>query len=244
MRVSILVLIYARQLTDTTLIQQFPQPGSWGIATRRPRRSVCETLFPVVFALNTGLCGSAWDSYQDFKTFVANETGEHTKLRELFAPTRATSGLSGINKVMATFASDPLPAFQAPVTEIALATLKPGADSQSIAESVGKIVAATVDSGHPALGAALGSVVDDDLRSPLDRERYQLVLVTGWNSVEVCPRCAPINDISVDPFYVRTTSRRSKTVPDPSFRKYIIRSLWINTSTASFVSTLNCGKLR
>jgi len=126
----------------------------------------------------------AWDSYQDFKTFVANETGEHTKLRGLFAPTRATSSLSGINKVMATFTSDPFPAFRAPVTEITLATLKPGADSQSIAESVGKIVAATIDSGHPALGAALGSVIDDDLRSPPDREQYQLVLVTGWNSVE------------------------------------------------------------
>jgi len=156
---------------------------------------------------------------------------------------RATSGLLGINKVIATFTSDPLPAFRAPVTEITLATLKPGADSQSIAESVGKIVAATIDSGHPALGAALGSIIDDNLRSPPDREQYQLVLVTGWNSVEVCPRCAPINDVSVDPFYVRTTSRRSKIVLDPSFRKYIIRSLWTNTSTASSVSMLSCGKL-
>ena len=126
---------------------------------------------------------------------------------------------------MTTFSSDPLPAFQAPVTEIALATLKPGADSQSIVESVGKIVAATVDSGRPALGAVVGSIIDDDLRSPPDREQYQLVLVTGWNSVEVCPHCAPINYVSVDPFYVRTTSRRSKLAPDPSFRKCMIRSL-------------------
>jgi len=126
----------------------------------------------------------AWDSYQDFKTFVANETGEHTKLRELFAPTRATAGLEGINKVMATFSSDPLPAFRAPVTGIALARLKPGVDSQPVAESVGKIVGATVDSGRPALGAALGTIIDDDLRSPPDREPYQLVLVTGWNSFE------------------------------------------------------------
>jgi len=170
------------------------------------------------------LCELAWDSYQDFKTFVANETGEHTKLRELFAPTRATAGLEGINKVMATFTSDPLPAFRAPVTEIALARLKPGADSQSVAESVGKIVAATVDSGRPALGAALGSVIDDDLRSPPDREPYQLVLVTGWNSVEVCSHCTPIFDVSVDPFYVRTTSKRSKIAPSRSFRKYTIRS--------------------
>src|SRR5712691_9352825 len=140
------MLVYARQLTDTTLKQQFAWPGSWGVATRCPRRSVCETLFPVRFALNTGLCELAWDSYQDFKTFIANETGEHTKLRELFAPMRATSGLLGINKVMATFTSDPLPAFRAPVTEIALARVKPGADSQSIAESVAKIVAATIDS--------------------------------------------------------------------------------------------------
>jgi len=175
--------------------------------------------------LNTGLCELAWDCYQDFKTFVANETGEHTKLRELFAPTRATADLEGINKVMATFTSDPLPAFRAPVTEIALARLKPGADSQSIAESVGKIVAATIDSGRPALGAALGTIIDDNLRSPPDREQYQLVLVTGWNSVEVCPHCAPINDVSVDPFYVRTTSRRSKIAPDPYFRKYITRSM-------------------
>ena len=171
------------------------------------------------------MCELAWDSYQDFKTFVANETGEHTKLRELFAPTRATAGLEGINKVMATFTSDPLPAFRAPVTEIALARLKPGADSQSIAESVGKIVAATIDSVRPALGAALGTILDDNLRSPPDREQYQLVLVTGWNSVEVCPHCAPKNHVSVDPFYVRTTSRRSKIAPDPSFRKYIIRPL-------------------
>jgi len=117
----------------------------------------------------------AWDSHQDFKNFIANETGEHTKLRELLAPTRGSPGLSGINKVMVTFTSDPTPALRAPVTEIALATLKPGADSQSISESVGKIVPTTNGSGPSALGAALGFVIDEPER---------LALVTGWNSIE------------------------------------------------------------
>jgi hypothetical protein len=127
--------------------------------------------------LNTGFVELAWDSHQDFKNFVANETGEHTKLRELLAPTRGSPGLSGINKVMVTFTSDPTPALRAPVTEIALATLKPGADSQSISESVGKIVPTTNGSGPSALGAALGFVIDEPER---------LALVTGWNSIEVC----------------------------------------------------------
>jgi hypothetical protein len=190
----------ARRLTDNhTKNSNFHGAEAGGSLLGALVGQYAKPSLPVILALNAGLCELAWDSYQDFKTFTANETGEHTKLRQLFAPTRASPGLEGINKVMATFSSDPLPAFRAPVTEIALATLKPGADSQSIAESVAKIVAATADSGRPALGAVVGSIIDDDLRSPPDREQYQLVLVTGWNSVEVCPHCAPINDASVDP---------------------------------------------
>jgi len=117
----------------------------------------------------------AWASHQDFKNFIANETGEHTKLRELLALTWGSPGLSGVNKVIVTFTSDPTPALRAPVTEIALATLKPGADSQSISESVGKIVPTTNGSGPSALGAALGFVIDEPER---------LALVTGWNSIE------------------------------------------------------------
>lgn len=139
--------------------------------------SMRSCFFPLVSATEHWICELAWASHQDFKNFIANETGEHTKLRELLALTWGPLGLSGVNKVIVTFTSDPTPALRAPVTEIALATLKPGADSQSISESVGKIVPTTNGSGPSALGAALGFVIDEPER---------LALVTGWNSIEVC----------------------------------------------------------
>jgi hypothetical protein len=117
-----------------------------------------------------------WESLEDFKTLNANATGEHTKLREYFALTRSTPGLTGIHKVMATFTADPLPTLQVPVTEVLFAALKPGADLQSLTKSVGKAVAGSNSPASPALAAVQGSLIDNP---------ETLVLLIGWNSYEV-----------------------------------------------------------
>ncbi|KAI0300349.1 hypothetical protein BC826DRAFT_966724 [Russula brevipes] len=117
----------------------------------------------------------AWDTLEDFKTLNANATGRHTKLREYFALTRSTPGLTGIHKVMATFTADPFPTVQVPVTEILFAALKPGADLQSLTKSVGKAVAGSNSPASPALAAVQGSLIDDP---------ETVVLLIGWNSYE------------------------------------------------------------
>jgi len=117
----------------------------------------------------------AWDTMEDFKTLNANATGRHTKLREYFALTRSTPGLTGIHKVMATFTADPFPTLEVPVTEILFAALKPGADLPSLTKSVGKAVAGSNSSASPALAAVQGSLIDNP---------ETVVLLVGWNSYE------------------------------------------------------------
>ncbi|KAI0303109.1 hypothetical protein BC826DRAFT_330822 [Russula brevipes] len=120
----------------------------------------------------------AWETVDDFKTLVANATGELTKLREHFALSRSTTGPEDVFKVTVKFTADPLPALQSPVTELLYATLKPGADLQALAQTVGKAVIGSNSPASPAVAAAQGSVTDNP---------ETIVLVIGWNSYEVGP---------------------------------------------------------
>jgi len=117
-----------------------------------------------------------YETHQDFKTLNANANGEHTAVREKFAPLRGQDALgAGLHKVIATLTSDPIPVLQAPLTAIVFATPKPGTDVQSLAETLGKLVAAVNSSATPALGAVQGFVIDNP---------ETLVLITGWKSLE------------------------------------------------------------
>jgi len=97
------------------------------------------------------------------------------KLREHFALTRSTTGPEGVSKVTVKFTADPLPALQSAVTEILYATLKPGADLQALAQTVGKAVIGSNSPASPAVAAVQGSVADNP---------ETIVLVIGWNSYE------------------------------------------------------------
>jgi len=118
-----------------------------------------------------------YESYQHFKTLTTNANGAHTALRDKFAPMRAQAVPSvGLHKVIATLTSDPIPALQAPLTAVTVVTPNPGTDAQSLAETLGKLVAAVNSSATPALGVVQGSVID---------KPESLVLITGWKSLEV-----------------------------------------------------------
>jgi len=119
-----------------------------------------------------------YETHQHYKTLNANLNGEHTKVREKFAPTKAHQGPGapvGLRKVITKLNSDPVPALQAPLTGITFATPNPGTDVQSLVESLGKLVAASNSSTTPPVGAVQGSVIDDP---------ETLVLITGWKSSE------------------------------------------------------------
>jgi hypothetical protein len=130
----------------------------------------------------------AWESPEDFKTLVANATGELTKLREHFALTRSTTGPEGVHKVTVKFTADPLPVLQSPVTEVLFATLKPGADLQALARTIDKAVIGSNSSASPAVAAVQGSVIDNP---------ETIVLIVGWNSHEVWPCRGQSGDVSV-----------------------------------------------
>ncbi|KAI0299649.1 hypothetical protein B0F90DRAFT_598103 [Multifurca ochricompacta] len=114
----------------------------------------------------------AWDSHQDYQKFVLNDHGEHTKLRELLAPTR---GGTSVEKVHGTFTTDPYPALQAPVTEIAFVKVKSEADMDKVEAALNDIVALAGDPTSPFPAAATGSLID---------QPTTLLLAVGWSSVE------------------------------------------------------------
>ncbi|KAI0291215.1 hypothetical protein B0F90DRAFT_1920710 [Multifurca ochricompacta] len=117
-------------------------------------------------------CAVAWDSHQDYQKFVLNDHGEHTKLRELLAPTR---GGTSVEKVHGTFTTDPYPALQAPVTEFAFVKVKSEADVEKVETALNNVVALAGDPTSPLLAAATGSLID---------QPTTLLLAVGWSSIE------------------------------------------------------------
>ncbi|KAH9969532.1 hypothetical protein BC827DRAFT_1151561 [Russula dissimulans] len=144
-----------------------------------------------------------YETHEDYKTLNANLNGEHTRVREKFAPTKGqpAPGAPGLRKVITKLTADPVPALQAPLTEITFATPKPGTDVQSLAETLGKLVAASNSSATPAVGAVHGSVIGDP---------ETLVLITGWKSSEEYKQVVEIDNKE----HVREIQSQSTLVVD------------------------------
>ncbi|KAI9510590.1 hypothetical protein F5148DRAFT_554610 [Russula earlei] len=113
-----------------------------------------------------------FESHQHFKDLNSGANGDHARLRELLKPTKAGQGL---NKVVAKFSTDPIPALKAPVVEVSLVTLKPGGDVRLIRETLEKLVAGLSNPAAPSQGGAVGYVIEDPDTT---------VLIVGWNSAE------------------------------------------------------------
>jgi len=112
----------------------------------------------------------AWQTLEDHKKFQEDAT-EYPKLKQNLS--NIWGAAPRVLHVQPT--ADPYPAFAAPVTELALLTLKPGESKDALVDILQKLTTRGTPGENGYITALYGTIVERD---------DMFALIAGWNSVE------------------------------------------------------------